>query len=125
MLLRRLGLAIAAGVVAVIGAAFLVAACYLWLASVLPRAAAAGVTGGVLVAIALLLLVAGARRGRREPLGPEELVFAALRLVARSVQAAPEKALIAALVAGVLSEWFGGQKVRRDRGGPGGEPGGG
>jgi Putative Actinobacterial Holin-X, holin superfamily III len=115
MLLRRLGLALAAGLVALVGVAFLVAAAYLWLASVLPRAAAAAVVGGALVAIAILLLVAGAARRRAEPLGPEQLVFAALRLTARSVQAAPEKALIAALIAGVLSEWFGTRKDSEPR----------
>ncbi len=116
MLARRLGLALAAGVLALVGVGFLIAAAYLWLASVLPKAAAAGVVGAVLAVIALLLLMAAARRGRSEQLGPEQMVFVALRLVARSVQAAPEKALMAALIAGVLSEWIGGDKMGRGRG---------
>ncbi len=115
MLLRRLGLAFAAGLVAMVGVAFLIAASYLWLASVLPKAAAAAVVGAVLVGIALLLLVAGASRRRSERLGAEQLVSAILRLTACSVQAAPEKALIAALIAGVVSEWFGERKAPRDR----------
>jgi apolipoprotein N-acyltransferase len=119
MKLRRLGLALAVGAVALavalIGAAFLVAAAYLWLASVLPRDAAAAILGAALVVVALLLLLLGFARRRREPLAPEELVFAALRLVAGSVQSAPEKALIAALIAGVLSEWFGERKEKSGR----------
>jgi apolipoprotein N-acyltransferase len=119
MLLRRLGLAFAAGAVALavglIGAAFLVAGAYLWLASILSSDAAAAIVGAALVVIALLLLVLGFARRRRAPLAPEQLVFAALRLVARSVQSAPEKALIAALIAGVVSEWFGERKEKSGR----------
>jgi len=115
MLLWRLGLALAAGVVALVGAAFLVAAAYLWLASIFPSDAAAAILGAALVVIALLLLLLGFARRRPEKLAPEQLVFVALRLVARSVQTAPEKALIAALVAGVLSEWFGERKEKPGR----------
>lgn len=117
--LRRLGLALAAGAVALavglIGAAFLVAAAYLWLASMLSSEAAAAIVGAVLVVIALLFLLLGFARRRRDQLPPEQLVFAALRLVARSVESAPEKALIAALIAGVLSEWFGERKEKPGR----------
>ncbi len=116
MLLRRLGLALAAGLVAVVGAAFLIVALYFWLASLLPKAAAFAVLGAALAGIALLLLLASMAGRRRQALAPEHLVSAALRLLARSVQAAPEKALIAALIAGVLSEWFGKQKAPRNRG---------
>ncbi len=119
MLLRRLGLALAVVAVALavglIGAAFLIAAAYLWLASRLSSDAAAAIVGAALVVVALLLLLLGLRRRRREPLAPEQLVFAALRFVAGSVQTAPEKALIAALIAGVLSEWFGERKEKSGR----------
>jgi apolipoprotein N-acyltransferase len=119
MLLRRLGLALAAGAVALavglIGVAFLIAAAYLWLTSIFSSDAAAAIIGAALVVVALLVLLLGFARRRREPLPPEQLVFAALRLVARSVESAPEKALIAALIAGVLSEWFGERKEKSGR----------
>jgi chromate transport protein ChrA len=108
MLLRRLGLGLAAGLVAMVGAAFLVAAAYVWLASVLRPAAAAAVLGAALIVIAVLLLLVGlGGRRRNEPVKPEQLVFAALRLIVRSARATPERALITAFIAGVLSEWFG------------------
>ncbi len=108
MLLRRLGFVLVAGLVAGVGVLFLLAAAYLGLTRLLAPSAAAAVLGAILVLLALLLLlVASGRRRKEQPLGPEQLVMAALRLVAGTVRAAPEKALIAALIAGVLSEWFG------------------
>jgi hypothetical protein len=118
MLLRRLGLLLIAGLVALIGSAFLVAAAYLWLATVLPVAAATAVVGGGLLVLAAIALFAGLRRGQREPPGPEQLVFAALGLVARYIRAAPGKALIAALIAGVVSEWLGDRRRPAGRNGP-------
>jgi hypothetical protein len=112
MLLRRLGFALVAGLVAGVGAVFLLAAAYLGLTRILVPSAAAAVLGAILVLLALLLLLASGRRRQEPPLGPEQLVMAALRLVAGTVRAAPEKALIAALIAGVLSEWFGKREER-------------
>ncbi|HUC19604.1 MAG TPA: hypothetical protein VMA37_18145 [Acetobacteraceae bacterium] len=108
MLLRRLGFVLVAGLVAGVGAIFLLAAAYLGLTRLLPASAAAATLGGALVLVALLvLLMASGRRHREQNLGSEQLVTAALRLVAGTVRADPEKALIAALIAGVLSEWLG------------------
>ena len=114
-MLLRLGLLLVAGLVALIAAAFLIAAAYLWLATVLPVAAAAAVVGGGLCVLAVIALFIGLRRAEREPPRPEQLVFAALGLVVRYIRAAPEKALIAALIAGVLSEWLGDQRRPADR----------
>lgn len=116
MLFRRLGLPCIAGVVALVGTGFLVAAAYIWLATLFRPPAAAGIMGGALVVIALLLLLV-ARAGGAARAGfpaPEQVALAALRLVTRSIRAAPEKALIAAVIAGVLSEWLG-ERNRRDR----------
>lgn len=106
-MLRRLALAAIAAVVALTGLGFLLAAADFGLEARFPGWVAAAIVGGVLVVLAAILLwVALHRRPARE-LTTEEVVLAAAGLVARSVRAAPEKALIAALIAGVLSEWLG------------------
>jgi len=107
MSLRRLGVVLVAGLVAGVGAVFLLAAAYLGLTRLLAPSAAAAVLGAALVLLALLLLLMASGRRKALPLGSEQVVMAALRLVAGTVREAPEKALIAALIAGVLSEWFG------------------
>lgn len=107
MLLRRLAFAAIAAVAALTGLGFLLAAADFGLEARFPGWVAAAIVGGVLVVLAAILLwVALHRRPARE-LTTEEVVLAAAGLVARSVRAAPEKALIAALIAGVLSEWLG------------------
>lgn len=106
MLLRRLSLAIAGGLAAAVGAAFLLTAADYWLAKVFPGWLAAVIVGGGLLVVAGILLGLGLHRPRARELAPEDVVLAALGLVARSVRAQPEKALIAALVAGVVSEWL-------------------
>jgi Putative Actinobacterial Holin-X, holin superfamily III len=114
MLLRRLGLSLAAGLMALPGVGFLLAAAYLRLAASFPPAAAAAIVGVALVAVAAILLLAGLGRKRGDEWAPEQVALAALRLVARSVRAAPEKALIAALIAGVVSEWLGDGRKRKE-----------
>lgn len=115
MLIRRLGLAIAAGLVALIGVGFLLAAADFRLEETFPPWLAAAIVGGGLIVLAAILLWAGLHRARVRALAPEDVVLAALGLVTRSVRAAPEKALIAALIAGVVSEWLGkDQKPRRE-----------
>ncbi len=115
MLLQRLGLAVAAGLVALVGLGFLLAAADFRLEERFPPWLAAAIVGGVLIVVAAILLWAGLHRRRMRQLAPEDVVLAALRLVVRSVRAAPEKALIAALIAGVVSEWLGKNRDREKR----------
>ncbi len=115
MLLQRLGLAIAAGLVALVGLGFLLAAADFRLEERFPPWLAAAIVGGVLIVLAAILLWAGLHRRRVRELAPEDVVFATLRLVVRSVRTAPEKALMAALIAGVVSEWLAKDRDRAEK----------
>ncbi|MGH7120222.1 MAG: hypothetical protein ACREFP_14740 [Acetobacteraceae bacterium] len=106
MLLHRLGLAIAGGLAAAVGVAFLLAAADYRLAAVISGWLAAAIVGAGLLIVGGILLGFGLHRPRVRALAPEDVALAALGLVARSVRAAPEKALIAAMIAGVVSEWL-------------------
>ncbi|MDA8052374.1 MAG: hypothetical protein M0002_20625 [Rhodospirillales bacterium] len=114
MLLGRLGLAIAAGLVGAVGCGFLLAAADMRLGAMFSPAVAAAILGAGLAVLAAILLWVGRRGRRARDLTPEDVALAALGLVARSVRTAPEKALIAALVAGVLSEWLGKVEKRKE-----------
>lgn len=118
MLFRRLGLGVAAGLVALVGAGFLLAAAVQGLERVFHPPAAAAIVGGALVLLATILLVAALRRGPvRRRFAVSDVAVAALGLAVRLLRDSPGKALIAAVVAGLLSEWLGeresGEKAKR------------
>lgn len=91
---------------AAVGVAFLLAGADYRLAAIIPGWLAAVIVGAGLLVVAAVLLAFGLHRPRVRELAPEDVALAALGLVARSVRAAPEKALIAAMIAGVVSEWL-------------------
>lgn len=107
MLLRRIGLAVFAGLVALTGFGFLLAAADSGLQLRFRPWVAAAIIAGFLLVVAGVLLLIALHRPRTRHLAPEEVVLAAVGLAARAVRASPEKAMIAALIAGVLSEWLG------------------
>ncbi|MGH7104604.1 MAG: phage holin family protein [Acetobacteraceae bacterium] len=107
MLLRRIGLAVFAGMAALTGLGFLLAAADTGLQLRFQPWVAAAIIAGFLLVVAGILLLYALHRPRTRRLGPAEVVLAAVGLAARSVRASPEKAMIAALIAGVLSEWLG------------------
>ncbi|MGH7050089.1 MAG: phage holin family protein [Acetobacteraceae bacterium] len=106
-MLLRVGLAVFAGLMTLTGLGFLLAAAASALLTTFPSWLAAAIVGGALVVVAAGLFAVALHRPRRRRLEPEEVLLAAVGLVARSVRVAPEKAMIAALIAGVLSEWLG------------------
>ncbi|MGH7078884.1 MAG: phage holin family protein [Acetobacteraceae bacterium] len=106
-MLLRVGLAVFAGLMTLTGLGFLLAAADSALLTTYPSWLAAAIVGGALVVVAACFFAVAWHRPRRRHLAPEEVVLAAVGLAARSVRVSPEKAMIAALIAGVLSEWLG------------------
>lgn len=106
MLLRRIGLAFVGGLAALVGLAFLLAAADYRLTELFPGWLAAVIVGGGLLLLAVIFVGIALHRPRVRSLAPEDVVLQVMGLAARSVRAAPEKALIAAMVAGVVSEWL-------------------
>ncbi|MDD2795217.1 hypothetical protein [Acidocella sp.] len=97
-------------------AGFFIAAFYIWLAAHLAPVQAALVTGAALLALALALgLIGGAvlraaRARERARLAEFSLTLGTvLRLAAYLVRRDPKKAMIFALIAGALAEFFTGE----------------
>lgn len=106
---------------ALAGLGFLVAGFYIWLAQHLNTAAAAAITGGALLALALVKFVAGGamlKRYRQKKPSPFIELANSLNLVARLaaplVRRDPKKAIIAALLAGALAEWLLGRTEKKE-----------
>jgi hypothetical protein len=110
------GMATAVLCMALAGLGFLSSAMFIWLSRHTGPAAAAAITGAVLLALALFTgLVAGTalkRVRRRQRSLASELAgtFGIARLVGLLVRRDPKKALIFALVAGAMAEYVLGEK---------------
>ncbi len=95
------------------GLGFLMAALFLWLEIRLGAPGAAAITGGTLILLALLTLAAGALiLGRLRRRTPHLLTAAAESLASMTslagllVRADPKRALLFALLAGAVTEYF-------------------
>lgn len=105
-MLRRIALGLVAALIALVGAAFLIVAFYRWLVDKFPPTLAAAIVGGAMIVIAIALLLLASRRRKEPGFAPEDLALAVLGFTSRAARSHPEKALIAAVLAGVLEEWL-------------------
>ena len=120
-LLLWVGVGMATLFVALAGLGFLVAGFFLWLHQTRSNAAAAAITGGVLLILAVLIAGTGIyvlnQIKKRRPTLMQEvggfagMAGAAARLVTLVIRRDPRKALFMALLAGAITEYFtGGDK---------------
>jgi hypothetical protein len=93
--------------------AFLVAAFFIWMSSLTSPAAAAAITGGTLIILAIVAgLIGGtilSRMRARQPSFVGSLggtLGLAARVIAMAVRSDPRKALILSIVAGALAEYM-------------------
>ncbi len=106
--------------IALAGLGFLIVAFYVWLSMRMGTPEALAVTGGVLVAMALLIMAAGAafikKTKKRYPSMVAEfsgLFGLAARLVAMTVRRDPRKAIIVSMIVGALAEYITSEKERK------------
>lgn len=105
-MLRRIAAVLVAALIALVGAAFLIVAFYRWLADKFPPALTAAIVGGAMMVIALALLLLASIRRKKTEFGPENLALAVLGFTSQVARSHPEKALVGAVLAGVLEEWL-------------------
>ena len=115
-LLLWVGVGMATLVVALAGLGFLIAGFFLWLHQTRSNAVAAAITGALLLILAALIGAAGIyvlnQIRKRQPTLMQEIggfagmAGAAVRLVSLVIRQDPRKALIMALLAGAIAEYF-------------------
>ncbi len=115
----RAGLGVGVLSIALGGVGFLIAAFFLWLRVHLGDAPAAAITGGVLLAMALLTGLVGSailrRVRRRQPSLMAELggTFGlAIRVIVVLVRRDPKKAMVISVLVGAVAEYLFGEKKR-------------
>jgi hypothetical protein len=104
--------AVAALCIALAGLGFLAASLFVWLASHTGNAAAAAIIGATLMALAALTLLASGislRKPRRHPLADW---IDTIAVVSTLVRQDPKYAVLAALIAGAVTEYFATERKR-------------
>jgi drug/metabolite transporter superfamily protein YnfA len=102
------------------GLGFLIVAFYVWLSTRMGTPAALAVTGGVLIAMALLILAMGAaiikKTKKRYPSLLTEftsLFGLGARIIAMTVRKDPRKAIIVSVIVGALAEYITSEREKK------------
>jgi hypothetical protein len=105
---------------ALAGLGFLIVAFYVWLSMRMGTPAALAVTGGVLIALALLIMAVGAaiikKTKKRYPGLLTEftgLFGLGARIIAMTVRRDPRKAIIVSMIVGALAEYITSERDRK------------
>ena len=107
------GVGMAALATALLGLGFLIVAFFIWIKSFVPWDAAAAITGGVLLVLAVVIVLIGKAvldriKRRRPPLISEftGIIATAGRIAGLLIRRDPRKSMVIAVIAGALAEYI-------------------